>query len=217
MIMNKHGGFSLIKMVVGLALFTLAALMFADWLLTPGREQAAINERLRTGPDYTLFATDVIAEAATIEQTAAGRYNGKVLSVTGVVTAKSDSGDSFVVYLGPEVDARTVSCYFGSESRDSAHLWDGKVLTVRGVATVGMGNIYLKQCIVFDDKRMENELRAQIAAEQKAKEDAERVVPMTTREVSQARQRALWRQSNRPGQINGPQNMRPITQGRARR
>ncbi len=193
-------GFSLIKMVIGLAVFCFAAMTFASWMLEPGREQAVVREKMRRAPDSIQFATDLLKACQTTDvlQT----YDGLVVEVTGIIVSKSTTTKGCVIYLGPEVDARTVDAHF--DEWPLGVLDAGRVLTVRGVAETDMGNIWLNGCVVWDNMGMKNQLVEAARAKQKAIDDAQQPKTMSIREISRIRRQRIWDRANRPRNRNNP-------------
>lgn len=192
--MNRQKGISLIKVVMGIAVLTCAAMMFASWILAPIQSQSADRYKMTKRPEYATLARDVAPT------------NGFVVSVTGIVTAKYDTEGATIVVLGEDP---AVPCYFDKWSRDLKNISPGRVVTVKGITKTEVGTTWLRMAETHINTTLERQLMAEI----QAGKEAQNVKPETsTRNVARTRQQQLWNQANRPGQRNGPTYRRRVTQ-----
>lgn len=107
------------------------------------RIEAAFSGR----PDFTVSAYDLMALNDSNQYAAEKTYDDKVLEVNGVVLATHLTTWNQVLYLGSTLTESTIWCYFDeSYNQRLAALSPGQPVTVRGVAQVGIGSVFLHRC-----------------------------------------------------------------------
>lgn len=201
-VMYRHRGISLIKLVVGMAAVTGGAIFFANCLLAPLLHEAEVKEKMRASPDYMVFAENVVFEVQTNHEAAWRRYNGKVVSVTGVVKAVSGAR------VNPSVNLGGIQCHFEGTRHNANMLHIGSVASIRGMAAVTYNTLILNQCAVRADIKTERAFRDSRTPAPETPAPA----PLTTRQIQQRNAQTEWNRSRAAGLQDGPTRFNLVRQ-----
>lgn len=94
--------------------------------------------------DFTITANALFDEFDTNEQTALGKYEGKIIEVTGeVVSVKNEEGQSNIILLAENAMAGGINCSFKSNQNDFKK---GDTATIRGRCQGFLMDVVLNNC-----------------------------------------------------------------------
>jgi hypothetical protein len=138
------------KPLIRIVLFVVFFLALAGILAGLYMYNKQHKDLLKEKPDYMITSVDLQKAFEENESTAAGKFTGKILEVSGIIgSAKQGEENTISVTLLTGSDFSSVICTFSS-SISVSKLTAGEQITIRGECSGFLMDVLLNNCVVTE-------------------------------------------------------------------